>query len=130
MKHVLTDANFLIYAAQNYSNRACNDPEEFIGDLKKFQYLAKLFKHYEKSGELKPRLIMNHIIVLYNVFEPIACTRMLFLKLGNYIDCLIPFLDKLGYLGEYIYDIREEGFIYIPSIKQNEEIKKWLSTQL
>ena len=76
----LTEQTFLIYASKHYDNPQCSSYEEFEDDLKRIQYLKRLFNRYEGSGELKERLILNHIIVLYNCFG-LAATNILFLKL-------------------------------------------------
>lgn len=101
---ILTESNFLVYAAKHYDNPHCSSTEEFEDDLKRFQYLKRLFNRYENSGELKERLILNHIIILYNCFG-LAATNMLFLKLNEHHSYLKPFLLKLNYMPEIIeYD--------------------------
>ena len=86
---------FLLYAAKYYDNPQCHDAEEFYDDLKRFKYLKRLFGKYKETGELRERLILNHIIILYNVFG-MATSRMLFVKLYQYSDILKPFLVLLG----------------------------------
>lgn len=81
MKIDLTEDNFLIYAIKNYDNPHCSGMKEFINDLKAFKYLTRLFKRYEIKGDLKERLIINHIVVLYNLFGAEAATKMLFFKI-------------------------------------------------
>lgn len=90
------DSNFLLFAAKHYDN-PCHDTEEFLDDLKRFKYLKRLFVKYKESGELKERLILNHLIVLYNIFDDHA-TPMLFLKLKGFEACLKPFLVLLSRL--------------------------------
>lgn len=90
----LDDDNFVLYAAKHYDNAQCHDTEEFIDDLKRFKYIKRLFGKYEESGELRERLILNHIIILYNVFGNEA-TRLLFVKLKGYYHYLKPFLVLL-----------------------------------
>jgi hypothetical protein len=90
----LDDDNFVLYAAKHYDNAQCHDTEEFIDDLKRFKYIKRLFGKYEESGELRERLILNHIIILYNVFGNEA-TRLLFVKLEGYYHYLKPFLVLL-----------------------------------
>ena len=79
----LTDDNFLIYAIKNYQNPSCTGMAELEDDLKRFKYLKRLLNKYQKTGEPNERLIINHIILLYNVFGS-ATTRMLFFKLEAY----------------------------------------------
>ena len=88
----LDDSNFMLYAAANYDNPHCYDPDEFYDDLKRFKYLKRLLNRYKETGELKERLILNHITVIYNVFGPSAATRLLFFKLEGYYELLKPFL--------------------------------------
>ena len=97
----LDDSNFVLYAAKHYENPQCLDTIEFYDDLKRFKYLKRLFGKYEESGELRERLILNHLIVLYNVFGQHA-TRMLFLKLEPYYSYLKPFLVLLNYMPDKV----------------------------
>ena len=76
----LNDDNFLIFAIKNYQNSTCTGMAELEDDLKRFKYLKRLFNRYEKTGEPNERLIINHLILLYNVFGK-ATTEMLFFKL-------------------------------------------------
>ena len=77
----LNDDNFLMYAMREYSNMQCTDIEEFYDDLKKIKYIKRLFNIYKNNGQLKERLILNHLIVFYNVFPIQAGTRILFYKI-------------------------------------------------
>jgi hypothetical protein len=92
----LTDSTFLLYAMNCYENSACHDISEFEEDLKRFQYLRRLFSRYKQFGDLKERLILNHMIVLYNVFG-YNTTNMLYMKLEGYHEYLKPFIDYLNY---------------------------------
>jgi hypothetical protein len=75
-----SEAEFLQYAMHNYDNPQCSTVTEFEEDLKKFLYLKKLFTRYKKNDELKERLILNHLIVLFNLFGDHA-NDMLFYKI-------------------------------------------------
>lgn len=98
----LNDNNFLLYAMHHYDNPQCHSVEEFEEDLKKFLYLKKLLSRYKKDGELRERLILNHIIVLYNVFGE-AATNMLFYKIDEECwDALTTFLVYLERMPEQI----------------------------
>ena len=77
----LNEKNFLLYAMQHYNNPQCIEVEEFNDDLKKIKYIKRLFNQYVAEGTLKERLLLNHIIVFYNVFPPKAATRILFYKI-------------------------------------------------
>jgi len=98
---VLDESTFLLYAAQNYDMRKVASVDEFYDDLKRFQYLKRLFRRYEELDELKVRLILNHMIVLYNCFG-LATTPMLFMKLEEYHKYLKPFLVYMSYLPEVV----------------------------
>ncbi len=98
---ILNDTNFLLYAAKCYDVKKSSGAEEFYEDLKRFQYLKRLFKRYEEADDLKIRLILNHIIVLYNCFGPEA-TNMLFFKLKEYHHCVKPFVLFLHYMPDTI----------------------------
>ena len=69
----LTKDNILLYAIKNYQNPSCQGIEEFYDDMKRFKYVKRLFRKYKETGELKERLLLNHIIVLNNLFgtEPL-----------------------------------------------------------
>lgn len=98
----LTEANALIYAAKHYDNPHFFDTIEFYEDLSRFKYLKKLFSRYEDTGEINERLVLNHLIVIYNVFGVEAATKLLFLKMDNYGSYLKPFLLLLNFLPEVI----------------------------
>ena len=102
----LTERNFILYAAHHYQNPHCTGIDEFYDDLKYFKYLKRLFNRYIKGGELKTNLILNHLILLYNVFGESA-TRMLFFKMSDkYWSIMKPFLIQLNYLPTIVYGIR------------------------
>jgi hypothetical protein len=105
MNERLTEVNFILFAAQHYDNPQCIDTVEFFDDLKRFKYIKRLFNKYIETGDLRERLILNHLIILYNVFGPIETTRMLFLKLQGYEKHIKPFLIFLNYMPEKIEDI-------------------------
>jgi len=109
MLEKLDETNFLLYAAKYYDNPQCFDTLEFYDDLKKFKYLKRLFNRYEETGDLKERLILNHITLLANVFGPVHTTRMLFFKLKNHLPVLKPFLEALGLLPDRVTNIGLEG---------------------
>ena len=95
----LTEDNFNIYAIKHYDNPACKGMAEFHDDLKKFRYLKRLFRKYTTGSELKERLIINHLVVLYNLFGPEAATKMLFFKIEEeFWPQLKTFLVFLSYM--------------------------------
>ncbi len=84
-----TDETFIMYAIRHYDNPACKGMEEFNSDLKRLRYLTRLFKKYEQGKGLRERLILNHIIVFYNLFGSEAATKMLFYKIDKEYWCLL-----------------------------------------
>lgn len=78
----LNSRNFEFYAARNYTNRRCVDVSEFKEDLLRFKYLKRLLGRYTADGDLQERLILNHLIIIFNVFEPIAALNMLFTRVN------------------------------------------------
>ena len=97
----LDEDSFLLYAAKYYDIRMAASTEEFYDDLRRFQHLKRLFKRYEEDNDLKVRLILNHLTVIYNCFGA-GATTMLFYKLEEYQKSLKPFIVMLGYLPETI----------------------------
>jgi len=98
----LTEDTFLLYAAKYYDNPQCTSTEEFYDDLKRFKYVKRLFNKYSDSGELKERLIINHIVVLNNVFSPEHAAKLMFFRLQEHLHYLKPFLIMLGILPERV----------------------------
>lgn len=91
----ITDNNFLLIAMHHYDNSQCTSIAEFEEDLKRFGYLKKLFGRYKDNNDLKERLILNHIIVLHNLFG-IVTIEMLFFKIDKqHWDTLATFLVYL-----------------------------------
>ena len=99
----LNEKNFLLYAMKEYNNPQCVQVEEFYDDLKKVKYIKRLFNQYLNEGVLKERLLLNHIIVFYNVFPVRSATRILFLKIEEeFWPILKTFLVYLSYMSEII----------------------------
>lgn len=91
--NVLTEDNFLLFAAKNYYNPRCIDADEFYDDLNRFKYVKRLVNRYTNGGELSERLILNHITILLNVFGHESGKKMLEYKLGQEsLNILKPFL--------------------------------------
>ena len=105
----LDDSNFMLYAAANYDNPQCYDTDEFYDDLKRFKYLKRLFNRYRETRELKERLILNHLVVIFNVFGPMPATRLLFFKLEGYYDLLKPFLIYTNNMPDFVVGIGPEN---------------------
>ena len=97
----LNEKNFLLFAMQHYDNPQCVDVEEFNDDLRKIKYIKRLFNQYSLGGDLKERLLLNHIIVFFNVFQTKAATRILFFKLDEkFWPMLKTFLFYLKFMPE------------------------------
>ena len=100
----LTSDNFELFAAKYYTNPACLATDDFYEDLAKFKYVVRLFRRYRYSGEIKERLVLNHIIGIYNVFQIQAATRMLFYKIDEELwPTLKTILIYLNYLPPSLY---------------------------
>ena len=108
----LNEKNFLLYAMKEYDNPQCVQVEEFYDDLKKVKYIKRLFNQYLNEGVLKERLLLNHIIVFYNVFPVRSATRILFLKIEEeFWPILKTFLVYLSYMSEIIDPINGKAIL-------------------
>ena len=95
----VTEDNLVIYAARNYYNPRSAHVEEFYEDLKRFKYIKRLINKYEESGKLSERLVLNHLIVAFNVFGIEASLKILELKLSDdQMPIIKPFLLFLKYI--------------------------------
>lgn len=113
----------MLFAAKNYNNPQCYDIIEFREDLKRFKYIKRLLNKYVTNGELRERLILNHIISLNNVFGPEAATRMLFFKLEGHEKYFMPFLVLLDTLPIRVYNIGPNGVdVYCDEIVMDQSI--------
>lgn len=116
----LDNDNYSLYAAKHYDNPTCRGVEEFNEDLTRLIYLKRLFRRYRRSGELRERLILNHLITFYNVFGTEAATRLLFFKIDSDLyDILKTFLVYLGYLPD---DTKNLDGIDIVAIALDQDI--------
>jgi hypothetical protein len=97
--YVLTEDNLLLYAAKHYYNPKCIDFEEFQEDLHRFKYLKRLLNKYLETGNLSERLILNHLIVIFNSFNIEASLNILELKLEEkHWPVIKPFLVFMKYI--------------------------------
>ena len=97
----LTPENINMFATKHYDSISCVDEQEFLDDMKRFKYLKRLFRKYDTSKDLKMRLIINHIIILANVFGVDAATSLLFFKIEReHWSILKSFLVFLHYMPE------------------------------
>ncbi len=106
--------NFLIFAIKNYENPEAITVEDFEKDLNHFRYIKRLLKKYKNTGDLKIHLLINHFIILYNIFGD-ATTPMLFFKIERElwpcIKSFVIFLDRLPeYPKSYIHDMAVDDY--------------------
>lgn len=104
MKEYLTENNFLIYCAKVYDNPTMHSSDEFIEDLNRLKYIKKLLTRYIETGELKERLILNHVITLHNCFGS-HLSKIMFLKMENQFYLVKPFLVLINALPDKIYNV-------------------------
>jgi hypothetical protein len=110
----LNEDNFLLFAIKHYENPQAVTREDFDKDLNHFKYIKRLLKRYKNTGELKTHLLLNHFIVLYNIFGE-ATTPMLFFKIEKELwSVMKSFVIFLGRLPEYpksgIHDIEVDFY--------------------
>jgi hypothetical protein len=97
----ITSDNFVMYAIKHYDNPQCEGEKEFHDDMKRFKYIKRLFKKYTLGGQLKERLLLNHIIILRNLFGTEACVTLLLYKTQKeYLSVLKSFLIFLNMIRE------------------------------
>ena len=110
----LTSENFLLFAIKYYENPQAVTKEDFEKDLNHFKYIKRLLKRYKNTGELKAHLLLNHFIILYNIFGE-GTTAMLFYKIEeemwDIMKTFVVFLDKLPeYPKCFIHDIEIDEY--------------------
>ena len=97
--NVLTNGNYMMYALLHYDNPHCKDIKEFFEDIKRIHYIRRLLKRYYSENILKERLILNHLITFYNVFEAKAATRILFFrvdkKFHSVLKTFLVYINKM-----------------------------------
>ncbi len=107
----LTSDNILLYAVKAY-DRPNMLMSEFKEDMKRFNYLKRLLKRYRKDGEMRERLVINHLVVLYNVFGVEVATRLLFYKMSKEdYSALKTYLLFLNYMPGVVHGIRGHDII-------------------
>jgi len=107
----LTNDNILLYSAKAYDKPNCI-MSEFTEDMKRFNYLKRLFKRYRKLNELREQLVLNHLVVIYNVFGPEVATRLLFFKMAkDDYSALKTYLLFLSCMPEKVRGIKGQDLI-------------------
>lgn len=97
----LNEDNYIMFAIKHYENPQAVTPEDFYDDLKRFKWIKRLLKRYKNTGVLKSHLLINHFIILYNVFGE-ATTPLLFFKIDKELWPIIKtFIVYLGRLPEF-----------------------------
>jgi len=97
----LNENNYLIFAIKNYENPQAATQDDFLNDMKRFKYVKRLLRKYKNSGELNIHLLINHFIILYNIFGD-AATPLLFYKLDSDLwDVVKTFMVFLQRFPEY-----------------------------
>ena len=110
----LTSENYLMFALLHYDNAQCIDIKEYFEDVRKLKYIKRLFNRYKEDDVLKERLILNHIISFYNVFDNEAATRLLFFRVGEeYHSLLKTFLVFLNRMPDKINENLYSSDIYL-----------------
>ena len=110
----LTEENFLLFAIKNYENPQAVTKEDFDKDLNHFKYIKRLLKRYKNTGVLKSHLLLNHFIILYNIFGE-GTTAMLFYKIEEemweIMKTFVVFLDRLPeYPKCFIHDVKIDEY--------------------
>jgi hypothetical protein len=127
LSDLICNVNFEEFAERHYNN-VCIDLDEFAEDLGRIKYIKRLFNKYQQTGELKERLIINHLIILYNVFDSKSLTKMLFFKFEGYHPCIKPFLALLQRLPDYIKPYTAKSpVLYTLPIESDPYIEEVLS---
>lgn len=122
MDERLSESNFILYCARHYDGRYCSSINDFHEDLKRIRYIKKLLTRYEKNKDLKERLILNHIIILNNLFGPTVTCRILYFKLKKHFKYIKPFLVLLQILPTRLYNINTEKVIDLDMIPMDQHI--------
>ena len=107
----LNNDNIMMYAVKAYDKPNCI-MSEFKEDMKRFNYLKRLFKRYRKYDELRKQLVLNHLIVIYNVFGPEVSSRLLFFKMAkDDYSALKTYLLFLNIMPERVKGIKGQDII-------------------
>ena len=113
MYEKITPENVVMYAIKHYDNPQCEGEKEFQDDMKRFKYIKRLLRKYHETGILKERLLLNHLIVIKNLFGPEAAVTLLLFKIQNeHWKTLKSFLIFLNLIRpDELGDIEEDKYI-------------------
>ena len=117
MYEKITSENVVMFAIKHYDNPQCEGEKEFQDDLKRFKYIKRLLRKYYDTGVLKERLLLNHLIVLLNVFGADACATLLLYKIQS------EYWSTLKSFALYLNMIREDD---LQDIEEDKEVLKVL----
>lgn len=118
----LNDENYMMFAIKHYENPQAVTQEDFLEDMKRFKYVKRLLKKYKNNGDLKSHLLINHFIILYNVFDD-AATPLLFYKIDRDLwEVLKSFMIFLGRVPEYPKSIINDIYPDIECLSQLQKI--------
>ena len=111
MYEKITSDNVIMFAIKHYDNPQCEGEKEFYDDMKRFKYIKRLLRKHKDTGVLKERLLLNHIIVLNNLFGAEACVTLLLFKIqGEYWETLKSFLLFLNMIrDDELINIKEDN---------------------
>ena len=108
-----------MFAIRHYENPHCENEKEFYDDMKRFKYIKRLLRKYKETSILKERLILNHIIILRNLFGPEACVTLLLYKIQQeYLSTLKSFLLYLNMIREDELSEIEENIQILEVLKE------------
>lgn len=124
----VTNKNALVYAMKAYDNPQCLNAEEFQEDYERFKYIKRLCRRYLANERLSERLMLNHLVLLNNVFGADATVRLLFLKLGDarYYVVMKPFLKYMDLLPDVVPGVDGQD-IYTDAIPLDKKL--WMRLQ-
>lgn len=127
----LNKNNLLWFAAQHYDNPFCSSVNELKKDLNTSKYLTRLFNRYSKTGEIKNRLVLNHLILFYNVFDTLAAHKILFFSVRNkYFPQLKSYLLYMERCPKELYGIeKSKTLVDIESIEPDRNILESLERE-
>ena len=115
----LTEENFLVFCAKKYDNPQVLSTEEFLEDLERIKYIKKLITRYQDTGEIRERLILNHVITLKNCFG-LELAKILYLKLEDQFKYVKPFLLYLNVLPKKIYNVGCYEFVDMDDVPMDQ----------
>ena len=109
MHEPITEDTYLLYCSKHYDGGFLATTDDLHNDLSRIKYIKKLITRYRKNGDLQERLMLNHIIVLNNMFGAYATARILFFKLEDDFEIIKPFLVLLSIMPERFENVGEVG---------------------